>query len=116
MGPNKGCKLLIYDYLKRQVSGLVTDKFLSIVQQNFSEIIFNDIQSDGERKKFNIEILTQLRKNFSDNGLSYLISGGVGFGDSPKTYKKFDLIEGVILGNSLYRSENSYQNWMNQDE
>ena len=113
---NEKKELQIYDYVKKQVSGVVTYKFLSFIQQNFSEIIFNDIQSDGERTEFNVEILRQLKKNLSDNQLSYLISGGIGFGDSPKTYKKFDFIEGVILGNSLYRSENAYQNWANKDE
>ena len=48
--------------------------------------------------------------------MDILISGGIGFDDTPKVYQNYDYIDGVILGNSLYRHENAYQNWKNQNE
>ena len=112
---NNRNELQIYDYLSKSIHGALTNDFLKTLALNFSEVIFNDVQADGERRKFNVEIIRQLKKYYLTDGLSYLVSGGVGFDDTPKVYRDFDFIDGVVLGNSLYRHENSYKNWTSQN-
>ena len=108
-------KIKIYDYYSKKVVLNLSNEMLKSLSSNFSEVIINDYRADGERKKFNINILKELKKKYNFYEMDILISGGVGFHDTPKTYQNLNYVDGVILGNSLYRDENSYQNWKIQN-
>ena len=113
---NSENKIMIYDYINKRVVFELSDKFLNSLSYNFAEIIINDVIADGERESFNLSILKELQRKNTFYGMDILISGGIGFDDTPKVYQNYDYIDGVILGNSLYRHENAYQNWKNQNE
>lgn len=100
-------KMFSWNYQSKRLGCEIDEKYILQLADNFSEIIFNDFEADGERISFDQNILTKISK-FTPLETDLLISGGV----SPKfVFNNFELqnyISGVIYGNSLYRQENAH--------
>lgn len=107
--------ILVCDYSNKKIITHFSNKLVSELSKNFSELILNDISADGEREPFDMKIIELLAKIETNREICIVLSGGIGKTDRPSFYQKHEFIDGIIFGNSLYRSENAYQNWAQEN-
>ena len=95
--------LYIYDYINNKNVELRNFILKNNLNNSCFEFMFSDVKNDGERGKFDINII---KKNLVNN---IIVFGGINPDKDLDKIYKFKNVSGICIGNSFSYTEHSYQ-------